>query len=94
MLASTSTAKPSRIKSSMASRSREIILPFYSALMRPHVEDCTELWNPQHNKDVNLLEQVQRRGTEVMRELELLSCEHRLREKKRFQGDFRAPSGT
>lgn len=70
-----------RIKSSMTRRSREIIFPFYSALRRSHVEHCIQLWNPQHNKDLNLLEQVQRRGMKVMRGLELLSYEHRLREK-------------
>lgn len=85
---------PGRIKSSMASRSRETILPFFSALMRLHVEPCTQLCNPQHNKNMNLLERVQRRSMKVTRGLELLSYEHRLREKRRLQGDFRAPSST
>ena len=49
------------IKSSMASRSRAAILPLYSALLRPHLESCIQLWSVQHKKDVDLLEQVQRR---------------------------------
>ena len=65
------------IKSSVASRSREVILPFCSALVRPHLEfwDSIQLWSPQHRKDMDLLEQVQRRAKEMIRGLEHLSYE-------------------
>jgi len=49
------------IPSSMASKSREGILPLYSALVRPHRESCVQLWSPQHGKDKDLLEQGQKR---------------------------------
>ncbi|PKU46624.1 hypothetical protein llap_3068 [Limosa lapponica baueri] len=68
-----------RIKRSMASMSREVILPLFSTLTRPHLKYRVQLWGPQQKKDMDLLEWVQRRATKMIRGLEHLSWEDRLR---------------
>ena len=45
-----------------------------------YMQSCTQAWDSQQKKDVELVGQIQRRAGQMTGELEHLSCEKRLRE--------------
>ncbi|KAK4832522.1 hypothetical protein QYF61_023854 [Mycteria americana] len=87
------------IKRSVASRSREVILPLFPTPVRPHLEYCVQLCSPQHRKDMDLYRVSERMTTKMISGVEYLSREKKLRElglfsleKRRLWGDLIAAS--
>jgi ribonuclease P/MRP protein subunit RPP40 len=83
------------IKRTFTNKSKYIMLRLYKSLVRPHLEYCVQTWSPYYQKDIDLLEKVQRRFTRMIPELSHLTYEQRLSalnltslETRRLRGDL------
>ena len=61
-------------------KEKELIIPLYKTIVRPHLEYCIKAWRPYRKKDIYMLERVQRRATKMIQKLRNISYEMRLKE--------------
>ncbi|XP_053896737.1 dynein regulatory complex protein 9 isoform X3 [Malaclemys terrapin pileata] len=67
------------IENFLRQQQMEVIVPLYSALVRSQQEDCDQFWALHFGKDVDRLKRVQRRATKMIKGLENLTYEERLK---------------
>ena len=59
---------------------KDMFMNLYPVLVRPLLEYCVQVWSPNKQKHIDLLEGVQRRATKAVPGLRNMSYEERLRE--------------
>ena len=82
------------IRRSITYKEKQLIVPLYKVIVRPHLEYCIQAWTPYRKKDINKLERIQQRATKMIPELKhfsyeshLLQCGLTTLETKRLRGD-------
>ncbi|KAJ7407485.1 hypothetical protein WISP_126387 [Willisornis vidua] len=83
------------IRNSVINMTRAVIVPLYTELLMLHLKSCVQFRAPHFKKDIEVLEQIQRKETELIKCLEHKSHEEHLRnlglfslEKRRFMSDL------
>ena len=83
------------INRTIVNKDTRIILKLYQSLVRPKLEYCIQAWRPYLQKDIDLMEKVQRRATRMMTKDKNLSYHDRLKkfglttlETRRLRGDL------
>jgi len=64
------------------------------ARVRFSLEDCIQAWGPQHEKEAELQERLWKRGTEIIKGQEHISCEEKLREMGMLRLEMRRHRGN
>jgi len=54
------------IKRTFTIRDKKVNLQIYKSLVRPHLEYSIPAWRPHYQKDIDLIEGVQRRATKLI----------------------------
>ena len=57
------------IRRTIMYKEKQLIVPLYKAIVRPHLEYCIQAWRTYRKKDIDKLERIQRRATKMIPEL-------------------------
>ena len=82
------------IRGTIIYKKKQLIVPLYKAIVRPHLEYCIQAWRPYRKKDIDKLDRIQRRTTKIIPELRDLNYESHLLQRglttletRRLRGD-------
>ena len=67
------------IRKNIAYKKKELMIPLYKAIVRPHLEYYIQAWRSYQKKGIGMLERIQRKATKIIPELKDLSYEERLK---------------
>ena len=62
-----------------ASKNKNIMLKLYKSLVRHHLDYACQAWNPHSQKDIDVIERVQRRATRMISECRGLEYPERMK---------------
>ena len=84
-----------RIRRSFISREPHFLSNIFKLYVRPHLEYCVEVWNPEYEGDIQKLERVQNKMTRLLRQGSYITPENRNKilgltthRKRRLRGDL------
>ena len=82
------------IRRNIVYKEKEVIIPLYKTIVRPHLEYYIQAWGTYRKKDIDMLERVQRRAAKMIPNIRNISYEMRLKEcglttleNRRLRGD-------
>ena len=61
-------------------KNKELILPLYKSLVRPHLEYAVLFWSPNLTRDIDKIEKIQRRATKMIPEIRNQSYHQRIQD--------------
>ena len=59
-------------------KNKELILPLYKSLVRPHLEHAVQIWFPNLRRDIDKIEKIHRRETKMNPEIRNHSYHQRI----------------
>ena len=68
------------IRRNITNKEEKLIIPLYKSIVRLHLEYCIQAWRPYRKTDIDTLERIQRRATEMIPVLVDINYEERLKQ--------------